>query len=67
MKEALIRFTVVSFSGKLIFNGVQGHSYASIKIAIFKAVRRLDTTLNFAYIHSQIKPGLLFGKSFTLS
>ena len=33
-KEALLRFTVVSFSGKLIFDGVQGHSYASIKIAI---------------------------------
>ena len=33
MKEALIRFTVVSFSGKLIFSGVQGHSYASIKIS----------------------------------
>ena len=33
-KEALLRFIVVSFSGKLIFDGVQGHSYASIKIAI---------------------------------
>ena len=44
-KEALYfyRFTVVSFSGKLIFNGVQGQSYTSIKIAIFKTLRRLDT------------------------
>ena len=32
MKEALLRFTIVLFSGKLIFNGVQGHIYASIKI-----------------------------------
>ena len=29
--------------GKLIFNGVQGHFNASIKIAIFK-LRRLNTT-----------------------
>ena len=42
MKEALLRFTVVSFSGKLIFNGVLG--YASIKIAIFKTLRSLDIT-----------------------
>ena len=48
MKEALFRFTIVLFSGKLIFNGVQGHFYASIKIAIFKTLRRLDTTWNFA-------------------
>ena len=47
-KETLLRFTVVSFSGKLIFIGVQGHFYASIKIAIFKALRRPDTTWNFA-------------------
>ena len=31
MNEALLRFTVVLFSGKLIFNGVQGHFYTSIK------------------------------------
>ena len=31
-------------SGKLIFNGVQGYYGASIKIAIFKTLRRLDTT-----------------------
>ena len=48
MKEALLRFTVVSFSGKLIFHGALGHSDASIKIAIFKTLRRLDTTWNFA-------------------
>ena len=30
--------------GKLIFNGVQGHSDASINITIFKTLRRLDTT-----------------------
>ena len=47
-KEALLRFTVVSFSGKLIFNGVRGHFYASIKITIFKTLRSLDTTWNFA-------------------
>ena len=34
-KEALLRFTVVSFSDKLIFSGVQGHSDAGIKISIF--------------------------------
>ena len=44
MKEALLRFTVVLFSGKIIFSGVQGHFYASIKIAIFKTLRRLETT-----------------------
>ena len=43
-KEALLRFTVVSFSGKIIFGGVQGHFYASIKIVIFKTLIRLDTT-----------------------
>ena len=47
-KAALLRFTVVLFSGKLIFNGVLGHSYASIKITIFKTPRGLDTTWNFA-------------------
>ena len=43
MREALQRFTVVLFLGKLIFSGVQGHFYA-----IFKTLRRLDTTWNFA-------------------
>ena len=33
-KEALLRFIVVSFSDKLIFNGVRGQINASIKIAI---------------------------------
>ena len=47
-KEAFLRFTVVSFLGKFIFNGVLGHSNASIKIAIFKTLRRLDITGNFA-------------------
>ena len=28
-KEALLTFTVVVFLGKLIFNGLQGHFYAS--------------------------------------
>ena len=41
-KEALLRFTVL-FSGKL-FNGVQGHFYASIKITTFKTLRKLSTT-----------------------
>ena len=40
--------TVLSFSGKLILNGVLEHSYASIKTAIFKTVRRLNRTCNFA-------------------
>ena len=40
MKESILRFTVVLFSGKLIFSGVLGHSYVSIKIAIFKTLRR---------------------------
>ena len=48
MKEALLRLTVVSFAGKLIFNGVLGHFYASINIAVFKTLRRLNTTWNFA-------------------
>ena len=48
-KEALLRFTIVSFSGKFIFNGVLGHSYTGIKIAIFETLRRLDTTWNFAH------------------
>ena len=39
--KTILRFTVFSFPGKLIFNGVQGHSYNSIKIAIFKPQRRL--------------------------
>ena len=47
-KEALLRFTVVSFSGKLIFSGVLRHFYASFTIAIIKTLRRLDTTWNFA-------------------
>ena len=46
-KEALLRITVVSFSGKLNFSGVRGHWYASIKITIFKTLRRLNTTWNF--------------------
>ena len=44
MKEAFLRFTVVSFLGKLIFNEMLGHFYAGIKIAIFKTPRGLDTT-----------------------
>ena len=35
-------------SDKLIFDGVQGHSYANIKFAIFKTLKRLDTTWIFA-------------------
>ena len=45
-KAALLRFTVVSFSGKPFFSGV--HFYDSIKISFFKTLRRLDTTWNFA-------------------
>ena len=30
MKKALFRFTVVSFSGELIFNGVHGALYYAI-------------------------------------
>ena len=48
MKEAFLRFTIVSFSCKLIFNGVLGNSHDSIKIAIFKTLRGLDSTWNFA-------------------
>ena len=47
-EEALSRFTVVSFSGRLIFNGVLRDCYANIKITIFKTLRRLDKTWNFA-------------------
>ena len=38
-KEELLKFTVVSFLGKLIFNGVQGHFYASIKIVRLKQAK----------------------------
>ena len=48
MRHMYIRFSLLLFSGKLIFNGVLGHSYASIKIAIFKTLRRLAMTWNFA-------------------
>ena len=50
MKEALLRFTVVSFSGELIFNGVQGHFYASIKIAIFKTLPLYTWTLRTLFV-----------------
>ena len=40
MKEALLRFTVIT--------KCYGHFYTSIKISIFKTLRRLDTTWNFA-------------------
>ena len=53
-KEALLRFTIVLFWGKLIFNGVQGHFSTSIKIAIFETLRRLDTTRNFTESESEI-------------
>ena len=49
MKEALLRFTVFSFSGQTHFQWeCLGHFSDSIKIAIFKTLRRLDTTWNFA-------------------
>ena len=49
LKEAPLRFTVLSFSAQTHFQWeCMGHFYASIKIAIFKTLRRLDTTWNFA-------------------
>ena len=49
MKEALLSFTVFLFSGETHFQWeCYGHFYASIKISIFKTVRSLDTTWNFA-------------------
>ena len=53
MKEALLRFTVVSFSGKLIFNGVQGHFSASIKIDIFKTL--LGVSPGFLHMNTRIE------------
>ena len=48
-KEALFRFTIFSFSGQTHFQWeCYGHYYDSIKIAIFKTLRRLDTTWIFA-------------------
>ena len=49
MKEALSRLTVFSFSPQTHFQWeCYMHFYTSIKIAIFKTVRRLDITWNFA-------------------
>ena len=49
MKEALLRFTVFWFSGRTHFQWeCYGHLYDSIKITIFKTLRRLDTTRNLA-------------------
>ena len=48
-KEALFRFNVVLFSGKLIFNVSCISQLLLIKTAIFKTLRMLDTTWNFAY------------------
>ena len=45
-KEALLRFTVFSFLGPTHFQWqCYGHFYDSIKISVFKTLRRLDTTL----------------------
>ena len=50
MKEALLRFTVVSFSAQAHFQWeCTRHFYDSIKITIFKTQRRHDTTWNFAH------------------
>ena len=50
MKEAFLRFTVFLFSGQTHFQWeCYGHFYDSIKISIFKTVRRLDTTWIFAH------------------
>ena len=49
MKEAILRFTVFLFSGQTHFQWERyGHFYYSIKICIFKTLRSLDTTWNFA-------------------
>ena len=49
MKEALLRFTVFSFLCQTHFQWeCYGHFSDSIKISIFKTLRRLDTTWNFA-------------------
>ena len=48
-KAPLLRFTVFSFLGQNHFQWeCYGHFYDSIKITIFKTLRRLDTTWNFA-------------------
>ena len=48
-KEALLRFTLFSFSGQTHFQWeCYGHFYPSFKISVFKTVRSLDTTWNFA-------------------
>ena len=48
-KEILLRFSVFSFSAETHFQWeCMGHFYASVKIAIFKTLRRLNTTWNFA-------------------
>ena len=55
MKESLLKFTVVLFLGKLIFSGVQGHSYA-----IFKTLRRPDKTWNFACSITRVSTHLMY-------
>ena len=50
MKEALLRFAVVSFSGKLILNGVLGHFYASIKT--LRRLNNMNTSIeNIVFVH----------------
>ena len=50
MKEVLLIFTVFSFLGRTHFQWeCYGYFRGSIKISIFKTLRRLDTTWNFAH------------------
>ena len=63
-KEALLRVTIFSFSAQTHFQWeCMGHFYTSIKSTIFKIVRRLDTTWNFARsitTHSSTEPHTLY-------
>ena len=49
VNKALLRFTIFLFLGQTYFQWeCLGHFYATMKIAIFKPLRRLHTTWNFA-------------------
>ena len=55
MKDALLRLTVFSFSAQIHFQWeCYRHFYASLKISIFKTIRRFDTIWHFAHSISRV-------------
>ena len=54
MKAPLIRLNVFLFSGQNHFQwSARGIYYVSIKIAVFKTLRRLDTTLRTLFVYTE--------------